>query len=248
LLPYISIPSIEIFGHYKLHPFGMLVSIAVLTGYLLACRRARQTGLDTQIMINGIFLSMAAGFIGSHLVSEIFYYPERVFNNPLILLMVFGSMSSYGGFIFGPLGALIYFKSKKAPAMPYMEALLFGFVPAWIIGRLGCTITFDHPGRATDFFMGMADKYGVVRHNLGFYEMLWAIILTALLYRLKNNRHFEGFHYVLIIFLYAPMRIFLDTLRVDEKTYWGLIPSQYFSIALLGLGLFLILRGRKFTA
>jgi phosphatidylglycerol:prolipoprotein diacylglycerol transferase len=243
-----SVQSMEIFGGFTINPFGTLVSIAAITAYLLACRRGRETGLDEQILIEGAIWCIAASIVGSHWVSEIFYYPKHVLNNPLTLLMVWGSMSSYGGFFGGLLGAFIYFKIKKALVMPYMDALLFGFVPAWIIGRLGCTITFDHPGRATDFFMGMVDRYGVVRHNLGFYEMLWTIILTLLLYRLKNVRYFEGFHYALFIFLYAPMRIFLDTFRVGEITYWGLIPSHYFSVILLGLGLFLILRGLKLNA
>ena len=46
-------------------------------------------------------------------------------------------------------------------------------------------------------------------------------------------------------FTYVPVRIFLDTLRVGEITYGGLIPSHYFSVALLGLGIFLIVRGLK---
>jgi phosphatidylglycerol:prolipoprotein diacylglycerol transferase len=138
---------------------------------------------------------------------------------------------------------MIYFRRKNVPTLPYVEAILFGFVPAWILGRLGCTIAFDHPGLPTTFFLGMADWAGVVRHNLGLYEMLYTVLLAAALYGLRNFRPFEGFHLVLIILLYSPVRFFLDTLRVADRRYWGYTPGQYFSVLLLALGVWLLVRG-----
>jgi phosphatidylglycerol:prolipoprotein diacylglycerol transferase len=177
------------------------------------------------------------------------YHPDLLVKNPLSLFMVWGGMSSFGGFFGGTAGALIYLKRKKVLLMPYSEVLLFGFVPAWILGRLGCTITFDHPGTPTDFFLGMADSAGVVRHNLGFYEMLWTIAITLVLYGLRNTRPFPGFHSVLVIFLYAPVRFAFDTLRVADPRYdpryFGMTPGQYFSIALFLLGVFLLFHGGR---
>ena len=54
-----------------------------------------------------------------------------------------------------------------------------------------------------------------------------------------------GFHFALMVFLYAPVRLVLDTLRVSEKTYWGLTMGQCGSIAFLGLGIYLVIRGLK---
>ncbi len=41
------------------------------------------------------------------------------------------------------------------------------------------------------------------------------------------------------------MRILFDTLRVADKTYWGLTLGQYFAFSLLGMAVFLIVRGLK---
>ena len=136
-------------------------------------------------------------------------------------------------------------KIRRVPLLPYCEAFLFGCVPAWILGRLGCTLTFDHPGTPTNFILGMADSAGVVRHNLGLYEMLWTIVITVVLYSLRNYRPFTGFHSVLVIFLYAPVRFFFDSLRISDQLYWGFTPGQYFSVALFMLGAFIFLRGKK---
>jgi phosphatidylglycerol:prolipoprotein diacylglycerol transferase len=251
MLPNLTIPALEIWGPIKLEPFGVLVASAVLLGYELAHRRARNVGLNTRFMADGMLWAVVIGFIVSHWVDEIFYYPERIAENPWSLLMFWTSISSFGGFFGGIIGAWIYFKKmKKVPLLPYLEAILFGFAPAWILGRLGCTIAFDHPGLATDFFLGMKDVHGVVRHNLGFYEFLATILITVVLYRMKNIKPFVGFHLALVTLMYVPVRFFWDTLRTADKTYWGMTPGQYFSILLGIWGVFLIIRGlglRKHT-
>jgi prolipoprotein diacylglyceryltransferase len=45
--------------------------------------------------------------------------------------------------------------------------------------------------------------------------------------------------------MYAPVRFFLDSLRVSDPLYWGFTPGQYFSVALFLLGVFLLIRGLK---
>ncbi|UCF30838.1 MAG: prolipoprotein diacylglyceryl transferase [bacterium] len=248
MLPNLYIPPLTIFGPVKIRPFGVLVVLAILTGWWLSVRRAKVSGLDAEIMENGVWWSVFAGFVTGHLVSEIFYFPERVVQNPLELLMIWRSLSSFGGFFGGILGALIYFRRKGVAALTYMEAMVFGLVPAWIFGRLGCTIVFDHPGVATDFFLGMADRTGVIRHNLGFYELLLAVGLTVVLYGLKNVSPFEGFHSAVIIFLYAPVRFLLDTLRAEDRSYYGFTPGQYFAVVLALLGAALVVGGVRAKA
>jgi len=223
----------------------LLVCAAVLVGFELAFRRARQTGLDTRILINGSMWAVGVGFPISHWALVILYHPDRILDDPFTHLFLRTGLSSFGGLFGGLFGAFLYFRRKRVPFLPYIEAILFGFVPAWILGRLGCTFAFDHPGVPTDFFLGMADRTGTLRHNLGLYEMSWTIVMTAALYATRNARRFPGFHSALMIFLYAPVRFGLDFLRVDEKTYWGWTPAQYGCVALLILGIHLTVRGLR---
>ena len=227
------------------HAYTVLVAAAVLIGLELAFRRSRQTGLDTRTLINGSLWAVIVGFPISHWFLVLFYHPDRLVEDPFTHLFLRTGLSSFGGFFGGMFGAFLYFRWARVPFLPYIEAILFGFVPAWILGRLGCTLTFDHPGVPTDFFLGMADRFGTVRHNLGLYEMLWTIVMTVALYASRNVRWFPGFHSALMIFLYTPVRFGLDFLRVDERTYWGLTPAQYGCIALLALGLHLTIRGLR---
>ncbi len=245
MLPSCQFKAIEIYGPIKIQPFGMIVSIAVVVGFLLGRRRAKEVGLDQVICADAMFWSILTGFVVAHLVSEIFYYPDEVIRNPLSLLMFWRGLSSYGGFAGAVLGGVVYLKKKGVPVLDYADAFMFGLVPGWVIGRLACTVVFDHPGLPTDFFLGMRDYQGIVRHNLGFYEMLYTIFLTAVLYSLRKKRPFPGFYSALMLILYSPVRFFLDFLRVADRRYAGLTPGQYFSLLAFVAGIFLFWWGSR---
>ena len=91
--------------------------------------------------------------------------------------------------------------------------------------------------------LGFLYPDGIVRHDLGFYEMLYAIALTLILYSLKNVRPFDGFHPALMLILYSPVRFLFDYLRVGDKTYLGLTPGQFAAIGMVLLAVVLIVRG-----
>jgi phosphatidylglycerol:prolipoprotein diacylglycerol transferase len=230
MLPNLNIPPLKLFGFLELNVFGFLVAVGALFGFYLGKRRAANVGLDPNICSAGGTWGIFSGFVFAHWVSAIFYFPERIVYDPLYLLKFWDGISSFGGLVGGILAAYLYLRRMNVSVVDYIEAILFGFVPAWAIGRLACTIAFDHPGLPTTFILGMMDEQGVVRHNLGLYEMLAALFLTGLLYLLKNVRPFRGFHCALVMLFYAPVRFLWDGLRIADKTYLGFTPGQYFAI------------------
>jgi phosphatidylglycerol---prolipoprotein diacylglyceryl transferase len=263
LIPYIHIASYKLLGLLPIQPFGVLVGLALILGYTLGQRRARLTGLDPRICADGMVWVVVSGFVIAHLVSVIFYFPQRILEKPWILLAVWAGLSSFGGFVGGALGAYVYFRRQGVSIIKYADAILFGLIPAWILGRMGCTVVHDHPGLPTtfwlavkyptdlahytwaNFFHGVGSYEGIVRHDLGFYEMLFAILLTLVLYSLKNVRPFDGFHPAVMLLLYSPVRFMFDYLRIEDATYIGLTPGQFFAVGMMALALFLIFRGLK---
>jgi phosphatidylglycerol:prolipoprotein diacylglycerol transferase len=249
VLPSLYVPPYKLFGVIPIQPFGVLVALALVVGYSLGRRRARLTGLDPQICADGQFWIVVTGFAVAHWVSLIFYFPDKVLRAPWKLLFFWEGISSFGGIIGGIIGATVFFRRRRVSIIRYVDAITFGFVPAWIIGRMGCTVVFDHPGPPTDFFLGMMHHHDrIVRHNLGMYEMLVAAALTVVLYSLKNLRPFDGFHPALMLILYSPARFLLDFLRETrghggDVRYFGLTPGQYFAAGLLLVGAILLARG-----
>ncbi|MBK8479884.1 MAG: prolipoprotein diacylglyceryl transferase [Proteobacteria bacterium] len=225
-----EIVPVEGFFGLPIRPFGLLVSTGVMIGYSLARRRARATGLDEDVCANAMVWSVVAGFIGAHWVSVIFYFPEDLRRDPWVLLKFWKQLSSFGGFVGGALGAWLYFRRQRQSLLKYADAIIFGLVPGWFFGRLGCTVVHDHPGAETSFALGVrCGTGGAVVHDLGLYEALFTVVLVGVLYGLRRLRPFHGFPIALMLALYAPVRFLLDRLRIEDRTYWGLTPGQFFA-------------------
>ncbi|MGM0578717.1 MAG: prolipoprotein diacylglyceryl transferase [Myxococcota bacterium] len=242
-LPYEPIPPLEL-GPLKFYPFGFLVGLAIIVGTVVAGRRARKVGLDEAVIAELALWAVVPGMILAHLYSAIFYFPEKIAEDPLYILKIWDGISSFGGFIGGAAGSLYYLRKHRIPFWPYADVLMYGFVFAWIFGRMGCTVAYDHPGTTTDFILGMPYPHevptddapaGAVRHNLGFYEMLWTLLMAGVFWLNRNKPKFSGWFIAVALILYMPIRFALDFLRAVDETYLGLTPGHYAAIALFAL-------------
>jgi len=182
----------------------------------------------------------------AHLVSVIFYFPERIKENPLVLLNIWSGLSSFGGFLGAAITFLYLSRKEKIPRLPYADAVALGLVVGWIFGRLGCTTAHDHPGLQTDFFLAV--RYpGGPRHDLGLYEFLFTIVLALILFRYARKPRPAGRLIGLFAALYAPVRFGLDFLRATDghrpdERYLRLTPAQWACLAAFAVGVWLLRR------
>lgn len=229
MIPYINIKIPPIFG-FHLEVFGICVFLGCMVGMHYAKKRARDQHLDPRVIEDiAIYCCILIGFLGAHLFHFLAYEPEVFFKNPMVYFTQFRSgLSSFGGFLSASLAIIVYLRVKKLPFLPYGEAILFGLLPGWIFGRLGCTTAHDHPGKLTHFFLGVKYPDGV-RHDLGFYELLLTIVMTAIIFTMakQNKKRPTGFYLYISLIMYCVVRFFLDFLRIADATYGGLTPAQY---------------------
>ena len=243
------IPPLHI-GPLEVHPFGPLAATSLLVGFRLARFRTRGTALPEKMLSDAEPWLATGLFVGAHLYSVFVDYPERL-ADPWVVLRVWDGISSFGGFIGGALGVFAYFRrNKELPFLPYADAIIYGFAFAWIFGRMGCTTAFDHPGLITDFFLGMEflgtkELSAGVRHNLGMYEMFWAIAMAAFFFANRNKTRFKGWYLMTFVVAYMPFRFMLDFLREIDLRHFGLTAAQWGGIVLFGLGVWLLVRGVK---
>ena len=242
MIPHFELPSVVLFGQ-PIRPFTWFVSAGMVLCYFLALRRVKAEGLYAPLAAVGLFWVAVGGFIGAHVVEVVAYYPERLLRDPFTLFAVWEGLSSFGGFIGGTIALYIYTRRRGVWMLAYVDAMMYGFAPGWILARGGCFVSHDHLGLYSNFFLAVAYPGGA-RHNLGFYEVLWAAVITLVLYALPRRRRFVGFYTALVLCLYAPARFLLDFLRTDDRRYLGLTPAQYLCGALVVLAVVLILKGR----
>jgi len=239
MLPYVTIPPLRFGSWLTLQPFGTLVVIGCLVGYLVGRWHIKQVGLDPQAFRRLTLWVLGAAFLGSYWAALLCYYPEHAaptLVRPWRLLAVDATMSSYGGFFGAVMGALLYWRRTSLPRWEYADALVLAWAVGWFFGRLSCTLVHDHPGLSSTFFLAVQFPDGP-RHDLGLYECLCTIGLNVLVWSRRGKALPPGALVGMVSMCYAPMRFLLDFLRVDEPHYVGLTPGQHFSVALLLVGL-----------
>lgn len=233
-----------------IQPFGVLVAIGVLLGSKMAERRAARKGIPPHLVTDAIGFVVGIGFIFAHVLCALFYFPERVLREPLYLFKIWDGLSSFGGFIGAFIGALVWRAKRQKSIFVVVDNIWYAFPLGFIFGRLGCFVVHDHPGKVTTFPLAVADwPVGeppfMPRHDLGLYEVFWAIGATLLFVWLDRKPRKPGFFFALLPIIYTPIRFFLDFLREVPKNggdvrYFGLTPGHYQSVLLLVLGIVLM--------
>lgn len=243
MIPYIEIAPLRITDWIAIQPFGLLVGLGCLVGWFVTLRECRLRGLDTKVMEGAAAWALLVGFPAATFLDLLWYYPHLLLSDPLALLRIWAYMSSYGGFIGGTAGAVGYLVYKRQKILPYLDCLIVGLASGWFFGRLGCTIVHDHPGAPTTFPLGV--RYpDTVRHDLGFYEWLFSIVILIVLFSIPRHRLAPGMTVGIVCAIYAPVRFCFDFLRVADKLYLGFTPAQYASAVLLCVGVWLIVQAR----
>ena len=208
----------------SIKPFGTVVAIGVCVGYMLALRHAKQRGLDPTKMADFMLWALLGAFAGAHVLDAVFYHPAEVARSPLYLFAIWEGLSSYGGFIGAALGGFAWRAKTREPLMPGTVS------DAWFAVRFP------------------TDSGVVGRFDLGLYEMLLTLPLAvafAILWQKRPERP-PGFYLGLMCIAYAPVRFFLDFLRIgadeggvnSDPRYGGLTPAQWACFGLLGLGVY----------
>ncbi len=230
MIPYIEIPPIKL-GPVEVYAFGILVMCAILVANWVASKRAADLGLEVRHLQRAVIWVIIFGFIGAHLADVFFYHPERIAKDPLILIKLNKGLSSFGGFLGGFIGAFIYSRRHRESLASLMDVLTLGFIAGWPFGRMGCFLAHDHPGFTSDFFLAV-NYPGGARHDLGLYELFFAILLFFVFERLRSKSFAPGSLILLLGIIYSPVRFMLDFLRLEDIRYLGLTPAQIASVLL----------------
>lgn len=244
----LNVPGV---GNLPLDPWAILVCIGFVVGLEIARYRAIRLGLDVRDLVDGALVTVGAGFVVAHLVTVLFYFPERLQEDGIMsLLKVWEGFSSTGGFLGAVIGAFGYYRVwKKLPALRYADTICYGFPFGWFFGRLGCGSVHDHVGSLTTFPLAMNFDQGIgpwaggsafihgIRHELGLYEAAFLIPVMVLFYWWGREDRVPGFFLGAFGALYAPVRFILEFLRNhdlehQDARYLGMTPAQYGMIVL----------------
>ncbi len=272
--------------------FGIIVAVGVLIGAALLRRYAEWHGVDDDDIRSLLGWVTVCGFLGAHEFDMIAYNWAKIGDSTIVNpaswwpsflpvgmypsnwplpLKIWDGISSYGGFIGGAIGFAIFVWWKRKNVRLFADITIVGLLPAFSIGRIGCTVVSDHIGAAVDpskwyaflamdyprrLNLGHLSEYypGTSEYirawNLGLVELLYLIPVNALILWLAfrpKPRMNAGFITVLTGLLYAPVRFFLDYLRPEDSDprHLGLTFAQWASILAFGAAAYALSRIMK---
>lgn len=155
MIPYFPAPSLHL-GPVTIHAFGLVVALAVLAGLVLGARRFDRVGLDRSTGERLAGWVIVGGLAGAHLFSVAFYFPDKVAENPLVLLKFWEDISSFGSILGGALAIALFTRLRANEVSAWSgwasaDVVAYVFPVSLMIGRFACWLAHDHPGRLTRF-------------------------------------------------------------------------------------------------
>lgn len=225
-------------GPLSIPTYGFFVAAGFLLGAALALRRARQEGINPDVITDLAFYILLGTLIGARIYyvgEHISYFKSRPWE---ALYLWKGGLAFYGGFLGAFLMALWYVKKHKLPLWPLADLLAPSVAAGETVGRLGCfsagccygkpchlpwAITFTNPHSLAPL--------GIPLHPTQLYHALANLLIFLILIWLYPKRKFPGQVFFAYLFLYGLARFSIEFLRGDPRVYIGpLSLPQWFSI------------------
>jgi phosphatidylglycerol:prolipoprotein diacylglycerol transferase len=244
-------PNIIDFGPFLLSWHGFLTFVAVATAVILTVRWGRREGLDGDAILSVAVWGIIGGIIGARVLHVIDFWSFYAANPLTILQVWLGGIAIYGAILGGFVSASSYIlirnsnwflnlwgkyfrfagEPEKAP-LPQIGLLADITAPALLIamaiGRIGDIINGEHWAKFTDLPWGVVythlDSPGATRaasHPAVAYELLFDLVVLAIIWPLRNRLRPHGMVFVLYGALYSVGRFFLSFLRIEQNTYFG---------------------------
>jgi len=237
---------------FQFNVWSFAVPAAIVSGYWLALRRAREAGVNTKMFESSMEWGIGGGLLLSHMTEILLYQPQKLKAEGVLTLFKFwDGLSSYGGFFGGTaVFAAYYLITQKRRWWVEADLLIQGMILAWVFGRFGCTVSGDHPGPRTSLPFAYPYPDGP-RHNMGLYELVYTVVVllpaNLLLHRRKPP---TGSFVAMNCLLYGAGRFALDFLRATDLSgadprYAGLTLGHYCSLAIFLVGLFVALQVKR---
>ena len=247
-------PELFSIGPVTVYSYGVLLAISYLLGLWLAMRRAKQSGLDPNRVLDlGIYIIIAA-LVGAKLLLLIVDFDQFSRSTADLLSLARSGGVFYGGLILAIAVAFWYVGRHRMPLWATCDVFAPGIALGHVTGRLGClaagccygrptdqpwAITFTNPLAAAN----VGTPLGIPLHPTQIYEAgAELLILIFLLATERRGRVFAGRTFWTYLLLYAVSRFVIEFYRGDPRgEILGLSTSQFISVVLAPLSLVMLI-------
>lgn len=236
-------PILFYIGSLAIGWHGIFVVLAVIVGIAVAVWLARGAGIDRSIVYGVAPWAILGGIVGARLV-HVLDYLDFYIGDPIAMIRFWdGGLSIFGAILGGTLFGAIYALVRGHAIGRIMDVAAPGLILAQAVGRIGCTINGDAYGTPTTLPWAFVYTHpnaaastilGVPGHPAPVYEILWDLIVFAVLWRLRGRLKPESSLFLVYLSIYSFGRFFISFLRGGEQPVLGILHQAHI-IALLVL-------------
>ncbi|WP_025641335.1 prolipoprotein diacylglyceryl transferase [Schnuerera ultunensis] len=236
--------AFKIFG-IEVMWYGILISLGVVIGTVLALREAKRMGIDEDTMIDLLLYAIPIALIGARIHYVIFswdYYKDH-----LVEIFHFrgGGLAIHGAIIAAVIVAVVFTRKKNIDFWTVADVCAPSLILGQAIGRWGNYINQEAYGTPTDLPWGIIID-GVKVHPTFLYESVgnFFVFLFLLWYR-RNKAKVTGEVFLLYLILYSIIRFFVEGLRTDSLMLGPIRVAQLISLLSVILGIYYLKKRRK---
>jgi phosphatidylglycerol:prolipoprotein diacylglycerol transferase len=257
LLPYPVIDPILVqWGPLAIRWYALSYIAGLVLGWQLIRRLVANDALwrgaarPTPESVDDLLVYAALGvIIGGRLGNVLFYDPGYYFAHPIEILKIWeGGMAFHGGLIGALIGALLFARRYRAPALSVLDLMAVAAPIGIFFGRIANFIRPELWGRPTDvpWAMIFPGTDGLPRHPSQIYEALLEGLAVFVLLNLLARRGWlarPGFLTGAFGVAYGLARTFCEFFREPDPTEilgHGLTKGMVLSAPLIAIGLAMI--------
>ncbi|MFC2066133.1 prolipoprotein diacylglyceryl transferase [Chloroflexota bacterium] len=230
-------------GPIKVAWYGIMVALAVLTvmsWVLLEVKRGANISYDT--VVNSALVGIPSGIIFARLLHVIDLWDYYI-RHPGEIIGGSG-LTIYGAVLGAALGIWIFSKIKKFPFGYFADVTAPGIILAQAVGRVGCTLNGCCYGAETTAFCAIIYTHpesfgpiGVPVHPTQIYEIIYNLIVFAVLLKLRGRFKPDGSLFLIYLSLYSLWRLGIGFLREGTSLLFGLQEAQIIAIVVLAIAI-----------
>lgn len=253
-------PILFQFGPVTLYSFGAFMALAALCAAWVVHAELKRNGYDPELASSMVIAAAVGGLLGARLLFIAESWGDFL-RSPWDFIFTGAGFTWYGGFLGGVIGVSWVVRKHKIPWLKAADMAAPALAIAYGVGRLGCHVAGDGDwGTVTDVpwgvtytkaIIGWVDPStgvpyppGVRVHPTPVYEFLESAIIFGVLWVLRKKGYAPGMMFWFYLLLTGVARLVVEFWRINPVLALGLTEAQWFSAAMIVVGLWQLLKAR----
>jgi phosphatidylglycerol:prolipoprotein diacylglycerol transferase len=223
-----SIPFEPIFFNYKINLHLILEYLAFFIAfrYYVFLRKNENDTISNTNRLSILLGAILGAFFGSRVIA---FLENPVFTSNIETIINLLNAKTIMGGLFGGLIGVELAKKIIDEKQSSGDLFVFPIIVGIFIGRIGCFLSgineFTY-GKVTASFLGMNLGDGLMRHPIALYELVFLIVLSCFLHRIKQRTLENGLLFKYFMISYFLFRFFIEFLKPNVFFTFGLSSIQ----------------------